>query len=290
MLSGVLYFHRISDNRLTGTERQNIVIFESLVGKVALENVVIVSTMWDEISEEEAETKEKRLKADAWKFMMSKGAQVARHHNTRESALDIVGMLQGGNRYRALLVQQEMVNHGKALPETTVGQKVASFWGYLRKVTDEVIFGLEKRKMKEGWTEEIVQEIARNKEVVKEIDELEERWSLSLNPLRKWFGLGTAQQPNRLGPQSSGLSRSSTLRSGFSWTTAPSVISHQTSTSSVYSPSTPVYDIPLQTLPTHATTCLKEALLYKPSVPVEKLRQLVEDSHFIVKRLQVCVK
>ncbi|KAF9043959.1 P-loop containing nucleoside triphosphate hydrolase protein, partial [Panaeolus papilionaceus] len=124
MLSGVLYFHRITDNRLTGTERQNIGIFESLVGKVALENVVIVSTMWDEILEEEAEKKEKALKADAWKFMMSKGAQVARHNHTRESALDIVGMLQGGNRYRALLVQQEMVNHGKALPETTVGQKV----------------------------------------------------------------------------------------------------------------------------------------------------------------------
>ncbi|KAF9043958.1 P-loop containing nucleoside triphosphate hydrolase protein, partial [Panaeolus papilionaceus] len=126
ILAGVLYFHRISDIRFTSTERQNIAIFESLVGKAALENVIIVSTMWDEIKEEEAKAKEKALKEEAWRVLTSKGARVARHRNTRGSALDIVWMLQGARNHRALLVQEEMVDHGRLLPQTTVGQKVAS--------------------------------------------------------------------------------------------------------------------------------------------------------------------
>ncbi|KAF9043968.1 hypothetical protein BJ165DRAFT_1348021, partial [Panaeolus papilionaceus] len=115
MLAGVLYFHRISDSRLTGTERKNIAIFESLVGTVAMENVIIVSTMWDTLKQEEAEAMEKALKGDAWKFMLSNGARVARHRNTRGSALDIVWMLQGARNHRALLIQEEMVDHGRLL-------------------------------------------------------------------------------------------------------------------------------------------------------------------------------
>ena len=47
----LLYFHRISDNRMAGTLLKNLRMFEELCGKDALKNVIL-TTMWDEVDEE----------------------------------------------------------------------------------------------------------------------------------------------------------------------------------------------------------------------------------------------
>ncbi|KAF5367611.1 hypothetical protein D9757_010652 [Collybiopsis confluens] len=47
-LTGILYFHRISDVRMGGASRRNYTMFEKLVGPSALPNVSIVTTRWDE--------------------------------------------------------------------------------------------------------------------------------------------------------------------------------------------------------------------------------------------------
>ncbi|KAF5372404.1 hypothetical protein D9757_011617 [Collybiopsis confluens] len=46
-LTGILYFHRISDVRMGGASKRNYTMFEKLVGPFALANVSIVTTRWD---------------------------------------------------------------------------------------------------------------------------------------------------------------------------------------------------------------------------------------------------
>ena len=54
LLSGLLYFHRISDNRMASTFLKVLHMFEELCGKKAFHNVILM-TMWDKIDEETGE-------------------------------------------------------------------------------------------------------------------------------------------------------------------------------------------------------------------------------------------
>ncbi|KAF5372401.1 hypothetical protein D9757_011614 [Collybiopsis confluens] len=63
-LTGILYFHRISDVRMGGASRRNYTMFEKLVGP-ALPNVSIVTTRWDEDQEDEDQEDEDQEEAAA---------------------------------------------------------------------------------------------------------------------------------------------------------------------------------------------------------------------------------
>jgi len=45
-LSGILYLHRISDRRMTGSAKKNLLMFKKLCGNNALVNVTLATTMW----------------------------------------------------------------------------------------------------------------------------------------------------------------------------------------------------------------------------------------------------
>ncbi|KAF9036858.1 hypothetical protein BJ165DRAFT_1506484 [Panaeolus papilionaceus] len=63
LLAGVLYFHRITDNRMSGTANRNIRMFGKLCGSKAAEKVVLVTTMWDLIARQDGENKYRPLHA-----------------------------------------------------------------------------------------------------------------------------------------------------------------------------------------------------------------------------------
>ncbi|KAI6102828.1 hypothetical protein F5141DRAFT_1132860 [Pisolithus sp. B1] len=56
VLSAILYFHRISDNRMAGTPLKNLRFFERLCGENATSKVTLVTTMWDEVDSEGSTT------------------------------------------------------------------------------------------------------------------------------------------------------------------------------------------------------------------------------------------
>jgi hypothetical protein len=61
-LAGVIYMHRISDIRMSGTARRNFTMFRKLCGENALSNVVLVTTMWGNLVDmEEGEAREREL-------------------------------------------------------------------------------------------------------------------------------------------------------------------------------------------------------------------------------------
>jgi len=45
-LKGVVYMHRITDNRFAGTPHKNLRMFGKLVGDDAIRNVIFTTTMW----------------------------------------------------------------------------------------------------------------------------------------------------------------------------------------------------------------------------------------------------
>lgn len=45
-ITGIVYLHRITDNRMTGTNQRNIHMLKALCGQDAYHNIVVASTMW----------------------------------------------------------------------------------------------------------------------------------------------------------------------------------------------------------------------------------------------------
>ena len=96
-LSGILYFHRISDipadcPPITSIQRQ---AFHELCGDDSgmLKNVILATNRWDLLETEEAGVRSLvELENDPryWKPMLLKGSQVARFDGTTESALNLI--------------------------------------------------------------------------------------------------------------------------------------------------------------------------------------------------------
>jgi chromosome segregation ATPase len=122
-LAGVIYIHRISDKRFTGIARRNFGMFRELCGDKTLKNVVLVTNMWGEVSLDVGEAREEELVGQFFKPVLDKGAQIARHHNTVESAHDIIRHIMK-NRSIALQIQRELVDEGMNLTDTAAGQAV----------------------------------------------------------------------------------------------------------------------------------------------------------------------
>jgi len=124
-LAGILYFHRISDNRVAGTPLKNLHMFEKLCGKNAFENIILTTTMWDKVGEDIGAQREKELKGEYWKAMIKQGSKTIRYRNTRESAWEILDSIIG-HKQQAVLLQKEMVDMERQLRETDAGQTLYS--------------------------------------------------------------------------------------------------------------------------------------------------------------------
>ncbi|KAM0235914.1 hypothetical protein ACHAP5_009560 [Fusarium lateritium] len=127
-LHGIIYLHRISDVRMQGSAKKNLVTFKELCGEDALRKVVLASTMWDIVPAEKATKREQELKdtPEFWGWMLSKGSSVHRYNNTTESAREIILTLAGHNTPIATDLQKQMVDEGKRLDETSAGQGLKS--------------------------------------------------------------------------------------------------------------------------------------------------------------------
>ncbi|GJD04843.1 FAD binding domain-containing protein [Colletotrichum higginsianum] len=130
LLRGILYFHRITDTRMQGSARKNILLFSKLCGDEALKNVLLVTSMWDKLPKSQisdAKGKEKQLVEthEYWGFMVSKGSTVLRHRNTADSARAIVNRLVNGKGCAIKLdVQEQMVDKKQTLNETAAGREL----------------------------------------------------------------------------------------------------------------------------------------------------------------------
>jgi hypothetical protein len=89
-LSGLLYFHRISDNRMAGSPLKYLSMYERLCGKNTLQNVILTTTMWDEVDQKTGDERERELKTKYWQTMLDRRSTANRFIGTRESALTVI--------------------------------------------------------------------------------------------------------------------------------------------------------------------------------------------------------
>ncbi|KAI8207019.1 hypothetical protein K4K52_002607 [Colletotrichum sp. SAR 10_76] len=128
-LHGIIYLHRITDTRLGGSAMRNLFMFQKLCGQDALKNVILATTMWEDVKEGLGNKREEELKnkTEFWGGMMNKGSAVLRHQNTQESALRLVEHFvekPPGEATTVLELQKEMVDLGRSLDQTGAGQEV----------------------------------------------------------------------------------------------------------------------------------------------------------------------
>jgi hypothetical protein len=116
-LAAIIYLHRISDNRMTGSLLNNLNLFVNLCGQNAMPNVILATTMWSEVRETTAVRREDELRKGFWKDLVAAGCRIERFEGTHESAWRIIrDVLQKSSIN--VIIQEEMGRDGRAVDET----------------------------------------------------------------------------------------------------------------------------------------------------------------------------
>jgi hypothetical protein len=130
-LAGIIYLHRITDNRMGGSPHRNLRMFGELCGDQAVKKVVLVTTMWDkghktDHRQTHNQRREKDLFENYWKTMINYGASTARFLNTADSAWELIDLILKQHATEVLLLQEELVDLKRALSETQAGKTLYS--------------------------------------------------------------------------------------------------------------------------------------------------------------------
>ncbi|KAF8420751.1 P-loop containing nucleoside triphosphate hydrolase protein [Boletus edulis BED1] len=123
-IAGIIYVHRITDNRMPGSAYKNLQMFGRLCGNAPLPRTRLVTTMWDQSKDKAtAIRRETQLIDEFWRTLIDGGATVHRFSNTPDSAQEIVGsLLRMGNGGEQLLIQEELIEQQKRINETEAGK------------------------------------------------------------------------------------------------------------------------------------------------------------------------
>ncbi|KAL8405392.1 hypothetical protein RB596_004311 [Gaeumannomyces avenae] len=127
-LSGIIYFHRITDPKMQGSAKRNLLMFKKLCGPDALKMVILATTMWEQVNQEVGEAREEELRTteEYWGCMVQRGSRIFRHTNNPDSALRLVRLFLREHRLETLAIQSEMVDNGWSLDQTAAGQELDS--------------------------------------------------------------------------------------------------------------------------------------------------------------------
>lgn len=139
-LTGIIYMHRIIDIRMAHGGMRNLAMFRKLCGSDSMENVILSTSFWDKVTEQEGLEREEELRTnpDFWAEMIEEGAQIARFENARESGLALVETLVRKGRI-SLQIQKEMCDEGIPLAQTQAGEHVNGELAEMtRKHTEEM--------------------------------------------------------------------------------------------------------------------------------------------------------
>lgn len=124
-LNGLVYLHRITDQRMSGSSFENLRMFRELCGDQGLTNVVLTSTFWDTVSRDNGERRQRELETSMhfWSRMISKGCRTARLDGQRSSCLRVLEDISRNNGKVVMQIQQEVVDEGKAIRDTAAARE-----------------------------------------------------------------------------------------------------------------------------------------------------------------------
>jgi len=158
-LSGILYMHRITDNRMAGSPYRNLRMFGELCGDRAIEKVALVTTMWDRVGPAVGESRETELLNRYWTQMIAHHATHRRFNNSESSVWEIIrSVVQQDQTRQVLLLQEELVDLKKRINETKAGKALyAELYSFLGK-QQENVRRLEDQAKQNPMMAQVVQE------------------------------------------------------------------------------------------------------------------------------------
>ena len=194
-LAGLIYLHRITDNRMAGSPHRNLRMFGELCGDQAAKKVVLVTTMWDKVQQDTGARREKELLQNYWKTMITYGASTARFSNSADSAWKIIDPILSLKQPAAeLLLLQELVDLKRPLNETKAGKALYSDKQKLLAEHRDAVRCLAEKAREESNLQLAQQLEAELKRAQKEFDEtFNERKELKIHrrlsaAYRRWQG------------------------------------------------------------------------------------------------------
>ncbi|KAJ3578444.1 hypothetical protein NPX13_g2123 [Xylaria arbuscula] len=155
---GVLYLHRISDNRISGSTLRGFRMLEKICGFATAPRIFLVSTMWNQLHENiaarreaEARMVELRITHDYWQPLSERGSRITRFWaNTTSAVIILADIIDLGDKLdkQPLQIQRELVIEDKGLYETGAGRELLSFYGITEHVpvTNGKVNGRGKNK------------------------------------------------------------------------------------------------------------------------------------------------
>jgi hypothetical protein len=115
---------------MSGSTLQNLRMFAKVCGDDAIKNVVLITTMWTKVEQDVGKRREKELKERYWAGLLNRGAQVIPFRDSFEASWQILDQianpLGAQRKCEALLLQEELVTHGRPLNETEAGKMLCS--------------------------------------------------------------------------------------------------------------------------------------------------------------------
>ena len=129
-LTGIIYVQKITDNRMQGSAVRCLRLLKKLCGPDYYGNIVLVTTMWDDIKPEEGERRENQLRTthDYWGQLIKQGATFQRHlPRGKDSALRIVKHLLEKTP-TVLKFQRELHDEHGVIANTSAGQVLMIFY------------------------------------------------------------------------------------------------------------------------------------------------------------------
>ncbi|KAF8421533.1 P-loop containing nucleoside triphosphate hydrolase protein [Terfezia claveryi] len=139
-LSGLIYLHRITDDRMTGSAVRNLIMMRNLCGEENMQNVVLVTTRWETVHDhhvaEENEHGGLLAPGGFWHGMIQQGATYTRYNGTTEAAAAIIDrLIHQAPIY--LAIQQEL-SQGKSINETAAALELQLAEEEMRREAERV--------------------------------------------------------------------------------------------------------------------------------------------------------
>jgi len=151
-VTGVLFLHRINDNRFSQPAQRISNMLKRLCGHNAMNQLTLCTTMWDTVPEEEGNNHYDELcRTGAWKEMISKGAGAAKISNissdAKVKAEEILDRLITNVGPIKLNIQNDMIKKGLKVAETGAGRVLTQAQKQQKESDKEV----EKVKQRKGF-------------------------------------------------------------------------------------------------------------------------------------------
>jgi hypothetical protein len=187
-LNGLLYLHRITNPRMSGTALSNLRMFRSLCGPNNFRNVVLATTFWSEIDSTLGNAREQalRTKDDYWAQMLAKDAKMIRLEDSKASNIKVLLDIAANNGKVVVEAQKEMLA-GKSMAETAAARQVCEDIERL-KAEKAIELAAERRRLQaqiDRRAREARQEIKRERERAEREREERNRIALAMETARR---------------------------------------------------------------------------------------------------------